>query len=225
MQVHVTGKHVGVGDTLRTRISDEISSNISKYFDREGGAANVVVSREGSFFKVDCAVLLASGQQLITHGQGSDAHTAFDAAMERMTKRVRRYKNRLKSHHEQALAKQAESAAYFVIAATDDESDADVSTVGTGEPIIIAETERQLQSMTVSRAVMEMDLSGAQTLLFRNAAHGGLSVIYRRADGNIGWIDPERTKALEPTRKVGQAETTFPHTAYQATVVASAHAG
>ena len=196
MQVHVTGKHVDVGETLRTRVSDEISSNISKYFDRAGGTADVVVSREGSFFRVDCAVTLASGQQLTTHGVGSDAHVAFDAAMDKMTKRVRRYKNRLKSHHTQALAKQAESAAYFVIAASDDDDETDEMPPGDGmaEPIIIAETERPVRSMTVSMAVMEMDLTETQTIVFRNAAHGGLSVVYRRPDGNIGWIDPERTR-------------------------------
>jgi ribosomal subunit interface protein len=196
MQVHVTGKHVDVGETLRTRVSDEISSNISKYFDRAGGTADVVVSREGSFFRVDCAVTLASGQQLTTHGVGSDAHVAFDAAMDKMTKRVRRYKNRLKSHHTQALAKQAESAAYFVIAASDDDDETDEMppSDGMAEPIIIAETERPVRSMTVSMAVMEMDLTETQTIVFRNAAHGGLSVVYRRPDGNIGWIDPERTR-------------------------------
>jgi ribosomal subunit interface protein len=196
MQVHVTGKHVDVGETLRTRVADELSSNISKYFDRAGGTADVVVSREGSFFRVDCAVTLASGQQLTTHGVGSDAHVAFDTAMDKMTKRVRRYKNRLKSHHTQALAKQAESAAYFVIAASDDDDEPDETPSGDGmaEPIIIAETERPVRSMTVSMAVMEMDLTETQTIVFRNAAHGGLSVVYRRPDGNIGWIDPERTK-------------------------------
>lgn len=196
MQVHVTGKHVDVGDALRTRVSDEISSNISKYFDRAGGVADVVVSREGSFFRVDCAVTLASGQHLTTHGVGSEAHAAFDAAMDKMTKRVRRYKNRLKSHHTQALAKQAESAAYFVIAPTDDDEDVEDSPAvnGLAEPIIIAETERPVRSMTVSMAVMEMDMTETQTIVFRNAAHGGLSVVYRRPDGNIGWIDPERTK-------------------------------
>ncbi|WP_397420687.1 ribosome hibernation-promoting factor, HPF/YfiA family [Phenylobacterium sp.] len=196
MQVHVTGKHVDVGETLRTRVADELSSNISKYFDRAGGTADVVVSREGSFFRVDCAVTLASGQQMTTHGVGSDAHVAFDTAMDKMTKRVRRYKNRLKSHHTQALAKQAESAAYFVIAASDDDDEPDETPPGDGmaEPIIIAETERPVRSMTVSMAVMEMDLTETQTIVFRNAAHGGLSVVYRRPDGNIGWIDPERTK-------------------------------
>lgn len=197
MQVHVTGKHVDVGDALRTRVADEISTSIAKYFDREGGGADVVVSREGSSFKVDCVVTLASGQQLTTHGMGGDAHLAFDAAMEKMSKRIRRYKNRIRSHHGQALAKQAESAAYFVIAASDDEDDvaADEPEQGIFEPIIIAETERMVNSMTVSRAVIELDLTEAQTIVFRNAAHGGLSVVYRRPDGNIGWIDPERTKA------------------------------
>jgi len=197
MQVQVTGKHVDVGEALRSRVSDELSTSIAKYFDRGGGAADVVVSREGSAFKVDCAVTLGSGQQLTTHGLGGDAHLAFDAAMEKMSKRIRRYKNRLKSHHGQALAKQAESAAYFVIAAPDledDDEEFEATPEGFAEPMIIAETERPVRSMTVSMAVMELDLTEAQTIVFRNAAHGGLSVVYRRPDGNIGWIDPERTK-------------------------------
>ncbi|PZQ64114.1 MAG: ribosome-associated translation inhibitor RaiA [Phenylobacterium zucineum] len=197
MQVQVTGKHVDVGEALRMRVADELTTSIAKYFDRSGGGADVVVSREGSAFKVDCAVTLASGQQLTSQGLGGDAHLAFDAALEKMSKRIRRYKNRLKDHHNQALAKQAESAAYFVIQQPDDveEDDEEVEAGGFGEPMIIAETERPVRSMTVSMAVMELDLTEAQTIVFRNAAHGGLSVVYRRPDGNIGWIDPERTRA------------------------------
>ena len=196
MQVQVTGKHVDVGEALRARVADELSSGIAKYFDR-GGGAEVVVSREGGAFRVDCAVTLASGQQLTTHGVGADAHAAFDAALTKMTKRVRRYKNRLKDHHPQAMAKQAESAAYFIIAAADDEADAlDAEAPdGGSEPMIIAETETSIRAMTVSMAVMQLDLTEAQTIVFRNAAHGGLSVVYRRPDGNIGWIDPQRTGA------------------------------
>src|SRR3954463_11097911 len=126
MQVTVTGKHVDVGEALRTRVSDEISTNIGKYFEREGGGADVVVSREGHAFKVDCAVTLASGQQLTTHGVGGDAHLAFDVAMLKMQKRIRRYKNRLKDHHPQALARQAETAAYYVLQAPDDGEDEDI---------------------------------------------------------------------------------------------------
>lgn len=197
MQVQVTGKHVDVGEALRTRVSDEISSSIGKYFDRDGGGADVVVSREGHAFRVDCAVTLASGQQLTTQGLGGDAHLAFDAAIGRMQRRIRRYKNRLKDHHPQALARQAETAAYYVLQAPDDDEEdlPDVEAASFPEPMVIAETETRIELMTVSMAVLELDLSESQTIVFRNAAHGGLSVVYRRPDGNIGWIDPQRTNA------------------------------
>lgn len=195
MQVQVTGKHVDVGEALRSRVTDELSTSIEKYFDR-GGGADVVVSREGAAFKVDCAVTLASGQQLTTHGVGGDAHLAFDAALEKMSKRIRRYKNRIQDHHNQAVAKQTETAAYFVIRSDDEDEDQEHEPTSQGfpEPMIIAETEKAIREMTVSGAVMELDLTESQTIVFRNAAHGGLSVVYRRPDGNIGWIDPERTK-------------------------------
>lgn len=199
MEVQVTGKHVDVGEALRSRVADELSASIEKYFDR-GGGADVVVSREGNAFKVDCAVTLASGQQLTTHGVGGDAHMAFDVALQKMDKRIRRYKRRLKDHSPQAAAKQAESAAYFVIRPIDleeDEEEDSSEPQGFPEPMIIAETEKPVRTMTVSMAVMELDLTEAQTIVFRNAAHGGISVVYRRPDGNIGWIDPERTKGRD----------------------------
>lgn len=198
MQVQVTGKHVDVGEALRSRVADELSTSIGKFFDREGGGADVVVSREGHSFRVDCAVTLASGQQLTTHGVGGDAHVAFDAASARMQKRIRRYKNRLKDHHPQAVARQAETAAYYVLQTPEEggeDEDADGTVMNFPEPLVIAETETQIGVMTVSMAVKELDLTESQTIVFRNAAHGGLSVVYRRPDGNIGWIDPERTKA------------------------------
>jgi ribosomal subunit interface protein len=208
MQVQVTGKHVDVGEALRSRVSDELSTSIGKYFDRVGGGADVVVSREGQSFKVDCAVTLASGQQLTTHGLGGDAHVAFDAALAKMDKRIRRYKRRLKDHHGAAQAKQLETAAYFVIQAPEEDEDEDLdgeTLTGFPEPMVIAETEKPIRAMTVSMAVMELDLTESQTIVFRNAAHGGLSVVYRRPDGNIGWIDPERTKGGDGADGTGGA--------------------
>ena len=203
MQVLVSGKHVDVGDALRERVADEITDTIGKYFDR-GGDADIVVSREGHSFRVDCAVKLASGQALQSHGLGADAHGAFDAALAKIETRVRRYKRRLKSHSFAANAKLAETASYFVIRAPEGEEDADWEAGdgldgldGVAPPptaMVIAETEKPVREMTVSMAVMELDLTESQTIVFRNAAHGGLSVVYRRPDGNIGWIDPERTK-------------------------------
>lgn len=201
MQVQVAGKHVDVGDALRERVSDEISTAIGKYFER-GGDADVVVSRDGHAFRVDCAVTLASGQQLRSHGLGGDAHSAFGASLAKIETRIRRYKRRLKDHHPAASAKAAETAAYFVIrdpSVEEDESWDEDEAPGVGEEpaaMVIAETEREIRLMTVSMAVMELDLTESQTIVFRNAAHGELSVIYRRPDGNIGWIDPERTRSL-----------------------------
>jgi len=209
MQVQVTGKHVDVGEALRERVSDELSTSIEKYFDRAGGGADVVVTREGNAFKVDCAVTLASGAQLTTHGVGGDAHMAFDAAMQKMEKRVRRYSKRLKDHHYQAQARQAETAAYFVLQPLDDEDDQalDGEEMSFPEPVVIAETEKPIRTMTVAMAVMELDLTESQTIVFRNAAHGGFSVVYRRPDGNIGWIDPQRSRAEGD----GAEGTTAPH--------------
>jgi ribosomal subunit interface protein len=197
MQVQVTGKQVDVGEALRARVSDEITNSIGKYFERDGGGADVVVTREGAAFKVDCAVTLASGQQLTSHGLGADAHVAFDAALERMDKRIRRYKRRLTDPHLKRRAKQAETAAYFVLQPPEgeaDEEEGETAEASFPEPMVIAETETAIETMTVSMAVLELDLTESQTIVFRNAAHGGLSVVYRRPDGNIGWIDPERTK-------------------------------
>jgi ribosomal subunit interface protein len=201
MQVQVSGKHVAVGEALKTRVGDELIASIGKYFGR-GGDAEVVVSRDGYGFRVDCAVALASGQRLQSHGLGGDAHAAFSQAVEKIERRIRRYKTRLKSHSTQASAKQAETAALYVLrapelaGADDGWDDADDGAHAPPAAMIIAETQEPLRTMTVSMAVMQLDLTESQTIVFRNAAHGGLSVVYRRPDGNIGWIDPERTTRL-----------------------------
>lgn len=209
LQVHVSGKHVDVGEALRSRVTDEISTSISKYFER-GGDADVVVAREGHAFRVDCSVTLASGQQLNSHGLGPDAHAAFDDALAKIDKRIRRYKSRLKDHSGAATAKQQETAALYVLRSPDDDIDgwhdsAEAPHDGPPSAMVIAETEAELRTMTVSGAVMELDLTEAQTIVFRNAAHGGLSVVYRRPDGNIGWIDPERTRPLNGVATKGSA--------------------
>lgn len=197
MQVQVSGKHVDVGEALRQRVTDEITSHIGKYFDR-GGSADVVLSKEGHAFRVDCMVTLASGQRLQSQGTANDAHAAFDAALQKIISRVRRYKHRLRSHTPQATARQAETAASFVLRVPEEDDAGDwdeADSAGAPTGMIIAESQEALKTMTVSMAVMELDLTESRTIVFRNAAHGGLSVVYRRPDGNIGWIDPERTQS------------------------------
>jgi ribosomal subunit interface protein len=202
MQVQISGKHMDVGEALRSRISDELLSSIGKYFER-GGDADVVVGKAGHAFQVDCSVRLASGHRLESSGAGGDAHSAFGDALTKVEARIRRYKRRLKNHHHPS-GKIAETASIMVLRAPDiDDEDDHWDTDFNGaesstEPpkgMVIAETQAPLKTMTVSMAVMEMDLTESQAIVFRNAAHGGLSVVYRRPDGNIGWIDPERMKS------------------------------
>ena len=198
MNVAVSGRHMAVGDALRTRITDELIAGIGKYFER-GGSAEVTVSRDGHGFCVDVVVLLATGQQLVVRGQGGDAHAAFDGALTKLETRIRRYKRRLVNHHGASTKGDPEMASVVVLRAPeDDDGDEEWGSdgsAGNGAPaaMIIAEAQAAVKTQTVSMAVMELDLSGLPVVLFRNAAHGGLSVVYRRGDGNIGWIDPERT--------------------------------
>lgn len=200
--VEVSGKQMEVGDALRTRITEEVTAGVGRYFDR-GGEADVHVRRDGHGFCVDIVVRLASGQRLVASSTGGDAHAAFDGALTKLETRVRRYKRRLVNHHDHS-GERGETALYTVLKATDEDDDlatdewgADGS-AGNGAPAaaIVAETQSEIRTTTVSMAVMELDLTEAPVVLFRNLAHGGLSVVYRRADGNIGWLDPERGRAV-----------------------------
>jgi ribosomal subunit interface protein len=205
MNVQVAGRQMAVGEALRTRISQELEAGIGKYFER-GGSAEVAVGKNGHSLCADISVVLATGQQLVAKGEGGDAHSAFDAALAKMEARIRRYKRRLVNHHNNVAKAAPEFASVVVLRAPDDDDDGAGDewgidgSAGNGAPaaMIIAETETPVKIQTVSMAVMELDLADCPVLLFRNAAHGGLSVVYRRQDGNIGWIDPERT----PTSRV-----------------------
>ena len=192
-----------VGDALRSRIVSELSEAVEKYFDR-GGSAEVRINPDGHGYRVDVSLHLASGQFLVSHGVGGDAHSAFDDAQTKIEKRVRRYKRRLKNHNNPAGKPstggdpKVETTRYIVLQGqggdADDQDDDDGATGG-DEPLVVAETETPLRTMTVAMAVLELDLSGRPVLLFRNAAHGGLAIVYQRPDGNIGWIDPQRIQA------------------------------
>lgn len=205
MQVQVSGKHVDVGEALGSRISQELEDGIGKYFERGAQDAEVVVSKDGHGFKVDCWVRLASGQAIVTTGLGGDAHGAFSDSLDKLEKRVRRYKRRLKDHHigpkglspEKTEDAAREVARSIVLRNPDEVEDDTFGDAGApDEPppvgMVIAETQAEIRTITVGRAVAELDMTGYPLVVFRNAAHGGLSVVYRRPDGNVGWIDPER---------------------------------
>jgi ribosomal subunit interface protein len=185
MSLRISGKNLDVGDALRSHIDARIGEAVAKYFDG-GFAGHVVLEREGSGFRTECAVHLDTGIVLQAEGRSKDAHQAFDQAAERIEKRLRRYKGRLKDHHSGKKREEALPAVAYVIAAPDQEAEASADDT----PVIIAEEATELETMTVGGAVMAMDLADLPVVVFRNAGHGGVNVVYRRTDGHIGWIDP-----------------------------------
>lgn len=194
-RIQVAGRQVEVGDALRGRIQQELSDSIGKYFDIAWDGV-VTVGREGHGFDVEVALHLASGMHLQAQGFGAEAHPAFDNALDKIEKRVRRYKRRLKDHHgAQRAALPVEPAAYATLAGPEPD-DADIAETAAGDaPMVIAETTARILTMPVSTAVLQLELTEAPALLFRNSAHGELNMVYRRPDGNIGWIDPKRAAA------------------------------
>ncbi len=187
MGLRISGKNIDIGDALRSRVEERIALGVDKYFDG-GYDANVTVEREGSGFHSDCTIHLDTGIVLKGEGRGPDAYQCFDAAAERIEKRLRRYKRRLKEHRGTAKGEPLPAAAY-IIAASDEEVEAAVD----DKPVVIAEEATSLATMSVGHAVMAMDLADAPVMVFRHAVHGGINVVYRRNDGNIGWIDPSGT--------------------------------
>lgn len=196
MQVQVAGKRIDVGEALRDRISYGLEDRVSKYFDRTGEAF-VTVSKPGWAFNVDCSIHLPSGVTLQAHGEAEDAYQAFEASLDKIEKRVRRYKRRLKDHHRTKDAIPAIEVSEQIIAPMDDdedESDAPLANGDLGEaPTIIAESGARIKTMTVSMAVMQLELTDSCAILFKNAGNGDLNMVYRRADGNIGWVDPGKS--------------------------------
>jgi len=192
MALRISGKNVDVGDALRTHITDRIEEALEKYFNG-GYTGHVTLSREGTGFKSECAVHLDTGINLQVSAQDQDPRASFERAAEKIDKRLRRYKRKLKDHHaHNGHGKEMFEAASYVLASTEEEEELPEDF----NPLVIAETAAKVKTMTVGMAVMELDLSEAPVIMFKNAANGGLNVVYRRGDGNIGWIDPSLSEKV-----------------------------
>jgi ribosomal subunit interface protein len=196
VQVQIAGKKLEVGAALQERITFGLEDRVSKYFNQTGEAF-VTVSKPGWAFNVDCSIHLPSGVTLQAHGEGDDAYIAFEDSLSKIEKRVRRYKNRLRDHR--AKDAPVEIAAERIILAPQPDEDTDstdgaaLSQEANGHdagPAIVAESDTKIRTMTVSMAVLQLEMADSPALLFRNAAHGGLNMVFRRPDGNFGWVDP-----------------------------------
>jgi len=188
MHLKIISKQIDIGDSLRAQASDRITQSLEKFTLRPSNG-HITFSRQGTSFRTDCHIHLASGLNIQARGEAAEIQTSFDKALERLEKQLRRNKRRLRDHYvNREDTKQIESAdAPSYILSESSEEDAGDPPL---EPTIVAESRAGIQEMTVGEAVMQLDLMEDPVLMFRNAGHGGLNVVYRRGDGNIGWIDP-----------------------------------
>lgn len=190
MNVRVTGKHMDIGDSFRTRITGQLSDAIAKYFDG-GFSSQVLVEKSGARFSADCKIHLDSGANLHAEGKANDPQVAFESAFERIEKRLRRYKRKLRDHHH-GENRAAQEIPYTVMEGRVDEEEEEVQE--NFAPAIVAETTKKLANMTVATAVMALDMTDEPLLLFRKPGSSELNIVYRRNDGNIGWIDSANIK-------------------------------
>lgn len=185
MRYQITGKHIDIGQALQTHVQTELNTVAEKYAERPTDAS-VVFSKSASEFVCEATIHLSTGLTAQAKAHAHEIYSAFDQCSEKMEKQLRRYKRRLKDHHrERAEPVELAQASSYILASEAEDSEPD-----TLQPIIVAEMETKIPSLSVGEAVMQMELAGAPVLVFRNEGKDGLNVVYRRDDGNIGWIDP-----------------------------------
>jgi ribosomal subunit interface protein len=185
MAIQITGKNIDLGSSLRGYVTDRLEKAFEKY-GTDGLSGHIFVEKEHGKFSTQCSVHLRSGLSLQSQGRGLEAYASVDEALERLEKRLRRYKRRLKNHHGGGRDGGMDVAAidYTIRHEETETEEAELA------PAIVAETQMVIRELSVGDAVMEMDLAEKVFLVFKNASNERINVVYRRGDGHIGWIDP-----------------------------------
>ena len=187
MRYTISGKQIDIGESLQTHVQGELSAVLEKYAGRPTDA-QVVFSRNAHEYVCEATVHLSTGLTCQAKSHATEIYASFDKTLEKMDKQLRRYKRRLKDHH-RARGEPVElsGASSYILASEAADASEEPETL---QPIIVAEMETKIPELSVGEAVMQMELAGAPVLVFRNENKDGLNVVYRREDGNIGWIDP-----------------------------------
>ena len=216
MQVTVEGHQVDVGEALRAHAVDSINQISEKYFNHTT-RATVVFGRENAhLFNAEIIVHVGKGIMVQATAKAADAYAAFDQTAEKVAKRLRRHKRRIRDHHERDVTPEFSDVEgrvytlrmpeYLESETAGTETDNEAGTASNEDHMVVAEMAKTIQTMTVSDAVMRLELSEEPALMFRNASHGGLNMVYMRQDGNIGWVDPENNAAAQPAGAAVAAE-------------------
>jgi len=185
MNLAINGKNIDIGEALRGHVEESLNTAVAKYFDNALDGT-VTISREAHQFRVDISVHAGRGMVMQGSASSGEANAAFDGALTRISKQLRRYKRRLNARHK-GRGEEMLAAQQYILAPENEDTEAPAD----DNPTIVAEMPTEIATLTVGEAVMRMDLSDTPAMMFRNSAHGRLNVVYRRPDGNIGWIDPE----------------------------------
>lgn len=187
MRYQISGKQIDIGEALQTHVKDELGAIVAKYAERPTDAL-IIFSRDAHEYVCEATVHLSTGLTTSAKAHANEIYAAFDSCGQKMEKQLRRYKRRLKDHHrERAEPVELSGGASYILATDAGEADAEPESL---TPIIVAEMETKIPSLSVGEAVMQMELAGAPVLVFRNEERH-VNVVYRREDGNIGWIEPE----------------------------------
>lgn len=191
MRYQISGKQIDVGEALQTHVKAELGEVVEKYAQRPTEAI-VVFSRSAHEFVCEATIHLSTGLNAAAKGNATEIYAAFEACREKMDKQLRRYKRRLRDHHRDRTAPvEFDGGSSYILAGS---AEPDAVEPDTLQPIVIAEMETKVPTITVGEAVMQLELGSQKMLVFRNQGHGGVNVVYRRDDGNIGWIDPRNSK-------------------------------
>lgn len=189
MDIRISGHQMETGAALQEHVEERLGGIVDKYFDRALSSQVTFGKAPAGAFSCDIVTHVMQGLILKAQGQAQDAHLALDSAAEKIDKQLRRYKRRLKDRHEQAQhAMREEEAAYTIFAPAEDEDD---EVQYSDAPPIIAETKTDIPEVSVADAVMMLDLRNTNALFFKNAGTGRHNMVYRRADGSIGWVEPK----------------------------------
>ena len=187
MRYQISGKQIDIGEALQTHVKDELGAAVAKYAERPTDA-HVIFSKNASEFVCEAIVHLSTGLTAQASAKAHEIYAAFDGCREKMEKQLRRYKRRLKDHHrDRSEPVELSGASSYILASESEGTESEPESL---QPIIVAEMETKIPSLSVGEAVMQMELAGAPVLVFRKEGNDGLNVVYRRDDGNIGWIDP-----------------------------------
>jgi ribosomal subunit interface protein len=192
MRYQISGRQIDIGEALQTHVKAELGEVVEKYAQRPTDAV-VIFSRAAHEHVCEATIHLSTGLTAQAKGHATEIYAAFESCREKMDKQLRRYKRRLRNHHSARIAPvEFADGSSYILAPTEEPEDDDHSDLA--QPIVIAEMETKIPSITVGEAVMQLELGGQKMLVFRNEGHGGVNVVYRRDDGNIGWIDPRNAK-------------------------------